>query len=142
MVGIRDAKLSQKFQMDAELNLEKATKLVKESEAIKLQQTTLHPDNTIDVGAVNRRPYRRQGQFKQPHKQNPHSYLLPALDVVKHLTAECNVQQEIKSTINATRRDTFKNFAEAVKQCSKELEKLERTLMMTLWEQYMQTLKP
>ena len=57
--------------MDAELNLEKATKLVRESNAIKLQQTILCPDDTADVGAVNRRPHRRQGQFKQPHKQSP-----------------------------------------------------------------------
>ena len=49
VVGIRDAKLSQKLQIDAELNLEKATKLVRESEAIKLQQTTLLPDDTTDA---------------------------------------------------------------------------------------------
>ena len=40
VVGIRDAKLSQKLQMDRNVNLEKAAKLVRESKAIKLQQTT------------------------------------------------------------------------------------------------------
>ena len=38
VVGIRDASLSQKLQMDPELTLEKATKMVRESEAIKKQQ--------------------------------------------------------------------------------------------------------
>ena len=62
MVVIRDAKLSQKLQMDAELYLEKASKLVRESKAIKLQQTTLCPDDTTEVGAVNHRLYNHQGQ--------------------------------------------------------------------------------
>jgi len=62
VVGIRDAKLSQKLQMDAELSLEKATKLVRESETIKLQQTTVRPDNTTDVGTVSRKPFKRHGQ--------------------------------------------------------------------------------
>ena len=56
VVGIRDAKLSQKLQMDPELNLEKAIKLLRESEAIKLQQTTLHPDETTNIGSVNCKP--------------------------------------------------------------------------------------
>ena len=48
-----------------ELNLEKATKLVKESEAIKLQQTTLCPDDATNIGAVTRKPSRRHGQQKR-----------------------------------------------------------------------------
>jgi len=56
--------------MDAELSLEKGTKLVKESEAIKLQKTTIRPDDTTDVGAVNRKPSRRHGQ-KNKHPQKP-----------------------------------------------------------------------
>ena len=62
VVGIRDAELSQKLQMDPELTLDKATKLVRESEAIKLQQTTVRPDDTTDIGAVNRRSSWRHGQ--------------------------------------------------------------------------------
>jgi len=54
--------------MDAELSLEKATELVKENKAIKLQQTTIHSDNTADVGAVNRKPSRRHVQ-KNKHPQ-------------------------------------------------------------------------
>ena len=53
VVGIRDAKLSQKLQMDPDLTLEKATKLVRESEAIKLQQTAIRPEDTTNLGAVN-----------------------------------------------------------------------------------------
>ena len=98
VVGIRDAKLSQKLQMDPELNLEKATKLVRESEAIKLQQTTLHPDDTTDIGAVNRNPSRHHGQQKRQLRtptqpsvtctrcgQTPHSRTqCPARDQICH----------------------------------------------------------
>ena len=66
VVGIQDAKLSQKLHMDPELNLEEATKLVRESKAIKLQQTTLRPDDATDIGAVNRKPASRcHGQQKR-----------------------------------------------------------------------------
>ena len=36
--GISDSKLSQRLQMDAELTLEKAKKLVRQSEAVQAQQ--------------------------------------------------------------------------------------------------------
>ena len=72
VVGIRDAKLSQKLQMDAELTLEKATQLVRESKTIKLQQATLRPDDTTDIGAVTRKPFRRHGpQHKQLQRPPP-----------------------------------------------------------------------
>ena len=38
VIGISDSKLSQRLQMDAELTLEKATKLVRQSEAVQAQQ--------------------------------------------------------------------------------------------------------
>ena len=40
IVGIHDAVLSQKLQMDPDLTLEKATKLVRKSEAVNKQQKT------------------------------------------------------------------------------------------------------
>ena len=70
VVGIRDAKLSQKHQMDAELTLEKVTQLVRESETIKLQQATLCPDDTTDIGAVTRKPSWHHGQ-QHKHLQRP-----------------------------------------------------------------------
>ena len=63
-----------------------------------------------------------------------HSHLLSVPDVAKHLTAECNAQHETKSAINARRRDTSRDSAEA-NQSPKESEKFKKTLMMTLWEQ-------
>ena len=38
VVGIRDAKLSEKLQLDAELTLSKAVTQVRQAEAVKLQQ--------------------------------------------------------------------------------------------------------
>ena len=114
VVGIRDAKLSQKLQMDAELTLEKVTQLVRESETIKLQQATLHIDDTTDIGAVTRKPSQCHGQqHKQLQRPPSHSHLLTVPDVVKHLTAKCNVQRGIKSATDVRRRDTSKNSVEA-----------------------------
>jgi len=48
----------------------KATKLVRESETIKLQQTTVHPHDTTDVGTVSRKPFRHHGQ-QNKQKQKP-----------------------------------------------------------------------
>ena len=57
--------------MDPDLTLEKATKLVRESEAIKQQQTAIRPDDTPNVGAVNRRSPWRHGQKTQKPRQTP-----------------------------------------------------------------------
>ena len=60
--------------MDPDLNLEKATKLIRESEAIKLQQTTLRPDETTEVDAINRRPswcHGQKGRQQQKPRQAP-----------------------------------------------------------------------
>ena len=50
-------------------------------------------------------------------------------DVVKHLTAECNVQPEIKSATDIRRRDTSKNSVEA-KQYLKGSEKVSEDDLM------------
>ena len=58
VVGLQSAKLSEKLQLDADLTLEKAITQVRQSEAIKLQQSVLRgegavkPDTT--VGSVNK----------------------------------------------------------------------------------------
>jgi len=58
VVGIHDATLSQKLQMDANLTLEKATKMAHESEAIKKQQRTIRHEESAELNAV-------RGQKKQ-----------------------------------------------------------------------------
>ena len=72
--------------MDAELTLEKAAQLVRESETIKLQQATLCPDDTTDIGAVTRKPSWHHGQ-QHKHLQRPtslHSHLLPVPDALSY----------------------------------------------------------
>ena len=42
VIGIKDAVLSERLQMDAYLTLDKAMKAVRQREAIRKQQTVLH----------------------------------------------------------------------------------------------------
>ena len=51
VIGISDSKLSQRLQMDAELTLEKATKLVRQSEAVQAQQQIIKGPKAESVGA-------------------------------------------------------------------------------------------
>ena len=55
VVGLRDATLSEKLQMDSKLTLEKAVRLSRESETIKKQQPLLRgqpEQQSADLGAV------------------------------------------------------------------------------------------
>lgn len=60
VVGIRDATLSEKLQMDSNLTLEQAVNKVRHSEAVKQQQTLLHNKSELgvpsNVDAVLQRP--------------------------------------------------------------------------------------
>ena len=60
VVGIRDAGLSQRLQMDSELSLAKAMKLVRQNEAVKQHTNQLqdHPTTrqSADVATINKRP--------------------------------------------------------------------------------------
>jgi hypothetical protein len=60
VVGIRDTSLSEKLQMDAELTLEKAKRMVRQREAIHEQQEILKELTPID--AVKRRGHVRTGR--------------------------------------------------------------------------------
>ena len=63
VVGIRDAALWEKLQMDADLTLEKAITAVRQSEAVKLQQVTLKAQATKSNGivdAIKRVPQRQK----------------------------------------------------------------------------------
>lgn len=46
VVGIRDAALSEKFQLQADLTLDKAKKLVRQKEAVKEQHRLLQGDGS------------------------------------------------------------------------------------------------
>lgn len=62
VVGIRDAKLSESLQLDAELTLEKAMTRVRQSEAVKRQQPVLR--------GIEQQP----GQVEAVHKKNPRAF--------------------------------------------------------------------
>ena len=65
VVGIRDEGLSQRLQMDSELTLAKAMKLVRQSEAVKKHSSQLkdHPNAqpSVDLAAMNRPPQYKKG---------------------------------------------------------------------------------
>ncbi len=69
VVGIRDARLSEKLQLDSELTLEKAVTQVRQAEAIKLQQPLLRgggsqkPDT--QVGTVQEGSGRKARQLSK-----------------------------------------------------------------------------
>ena len=102
VVGIRDAKLSQKFQLNAELTLEKAETEVRQSESVKEQQgtirisqdtepskVTIEVDSCKDIYEVNTRNH-PSNSILQPNLHNR------VQDVVSSpLIASLNVQPEI-----------------------------------------------
>ena len=55
VVGIRDVKLSEKLQLDAELTLSKAVTQVRQAEAVKLQQPLVRggTHEAVSVGGVS-----------------------------------------------------------------------------------------
>jgi len=71
VVGIRDGGLSQRLQMDSELTLAKAMKLVRQSEAVKQHTSQLQGNPSTqpsaDLAAMYRRPTQQQ-------KKNTRSY--------------------------------------------------------------------
>ena len=56
VVGLRDATLSEKLQLDAELTLEKALTRVRQAESVRKQQTLLRGEDKVEapVGAVQK----------------------------------------------------------------------------------------
>ena len=73
VVGIRNAALSEKLQLDAELTLEKAVTYVRQSETVKQQQTLLRGGNTEKpdtvIGAVQGTREPGQGSRRQRSSQ-------------------------------------------------------------------------
>ena len=71
VVGIRDSSLSAKLQMDSELTLEKAKRLVRQQEAVRGQQAILSkPDGETSVQAyTSRKPLKRPANSRSLHHQ-------------------------------------------------------------------------
>ena len=65
MVGLLDAKLSQKFQLNAELTLPKAANQARQSEAVKKQQTLMRNDFKESTGTKNDVDAVKTEKFKQ-----------------------------------------------------------------------------
>ena len=68
VVGIRDARLSERLQMDAELTLQKCLDQVRQSEQVKKQQGVVRPSST-SIDAVKSKPqHRKLNKNKNPAK--------------------------------------------------------------------------
>lgn len=142
VVGIRDAKLSQKLQMDAELTQEKATQLIRKSEAVKLQQTVIRSDDATEVAAVNRRfswcHAQKSKQLLKP-QQTPHTQ--PSATCIRcgqapHGKMQCPAGDQICH--KCKKKGHFQKLCRS-KTVPRKIQ------MMTSWEQCMwtlQTLKP
>ena len=67
VVGLRDAKLSEKFQLDATLTLDKAVTQVRQAEAVKKQQTVLRSEEeSLQVGRVQKGKPEKSKKPKSP----------------------------------------------------------------------------
>ena len=78
VVGLRDARLSEKLQLDADLTLEKIFTQVRQAEALKQQQSLVrgasvnHKQPDTHVGAVRkRRPTKPKQQRSDKSEQTP-----------------------------------------------------------------------
>ena len=118
VVGIRDSLLSQKLQMEADLTLEKVTKMVRESEAIKKQQKTIRDklDEAAELDSIRKGRAEKTGTTNRS-KSTGHNKHLPlnrryAPDVGSLHTERCNVQLRTKFVTDATKAAISKKCAE------------------------------
>lgn len=76
VVGLRDTSLSERMQLDADLTLEKAVNMARQSEVIKKQQNDLRGGGMMDIDAVTKG--RKQKPFTHKTPQHPkHSSAKP-----------------------------------------------------------------
>ncbi len=75
VVGIRDHKLSERLQLDSDLNLEKAKTLVRQREAVQEQQGALrgNPRLELSVDYVRRKPQGKGAYRTSREQQRPGS---------------------------------------------------------------------
>ena len=101
VVGLRDAALLEKLQLDAELTLDKAVTTVRQAEAVKKQQSVLRGEGAvkpdIPVGAIQsqRREIHRLDPDKrgesQPINSHPQAQSVP--DAASHLLMTASAAQ-------------------------------------------------
>ena len=68
VVGLRDAKLSEKLQFDSELTLEKAVNQARQSEAVKKQQHILKGEGSLGWRVKSWSPGGENGKLSQKRK--------------------------------------------------------------------------
>ena len=69
VVGIRDSKLSQRMQLEAELTLTKAIEIASQSEAVKEQQSTVRGHSeSISVDVIKKRQFSTNKSIPPQHK--------------------------------------------------------------------------
>ena len=77
VVGLRDAVLSEKLQMDPDLSLQKAISTARQSEAVKMQQSVVRGDSRTNVDAIRAKQHyvkpKPQPKKGQPKAPNPHT---------------------------------------------------------------------
>ena len=85
MVGLRDANLSLKLQMVADLNLEKAVTIARQSEAIQQQQGVV----SGEPGAVDIVDFRKKGK-KVQNRHLSHAQTPPTRSPQKQTCTRCD----------------------------------------------------
>ena len=70
VVALRDASVAQKLQMDPELILDKAVTLVRQSEAVKTQQSVVRPPAIDDSISIEEIKNSRLTNRKKPQKSS------------------------------------------------------------------------
>ena len=78
VVGLRDSKLSEKLQLDADLTLEKAITQARQSEAVKQQQSIVRqadmPATVEAVKGKKRQPNSQKSAINQRYQRQPQQY--------------------------------------------------------------------
>ena len=71
VVGLRDAKLSEKLQLDAELTLDKAVSQVRQAEAVKKQQAVIRSEgDSVPIGSIKKGSSRLSAKPVKPFSQS------------------------------------------------------------------------
>ena len=94
VVGLRDAKFSERLQLDADLTLETALTKARQSEAVHQQQAFLRgKEDEVPVVTVNRCKRKTGGKTRLQEKA--------AQDVVRHCHTHANSVQSEMSNVTA-----------------------------------------
>ena len=109
VVGLQDASLSEKLQLDPELTLQNAITKVQQYETVKKQQATVRGETT-SVDGLSKRPYKERKPFVLCRTLvRPRMTLAP--DVASHHpNLDSFVLPRMQRAISAKRKDTTKHF--------------------------------